>query len=67
MAQPVRCDVCGKLFSSSYLGAHKRLSHLKASSKETAPVQKILELFEQLSSEEKKQVLILLGAEKRVR
>ena len=61
MAQPVRCDVCGKLFSSSYLGAHKRLSHPKANSKEPAAVQKILDLFEALSVEEKRKVLASLA------
>jgi DNA-directed RNA polymerase subunit N (RpoN/RPB10) len=61
MAQPVRCDICGKLFSSSYVGAHKRLSHPKTTSTEPAAVQKILKLFDALSAEWKKQVLAALG------
>ena len=61
MAQPVRCEVCGKLFSSSHLGAHKRLAHPKLISNEPAAVKKILTLFETLSAEEKKKVLATLG------
>ena len=61
MAQPVRCDICGKLFSSSYLGAHKRLSHPRAESAEPAAAQKILRLFNALSAEGKKKVLAALS------
>jgi DNA-directed RNA polymerase subunit N (RpoN/RPB10) len=61
MAQPVRCDVCGKLFSSSYVGAHKRLAHPKQTSTEPASVKKILTLFDALSAEGKKKVLTALG------
>ena len=61
MAQPVRCDVCGKLFSSSHLGAHKRLSHPRTDSPEPAAVQKIVKLFEALSAEGKKKALAALG------
>ncbi len=53
MAQTVRCDVCGKLFSSSYIGSHKRLAH---PSEETA-VQHILSLFKNLSKKSKKKLL----------
>jgi hypothetical protein len=61
MAQAVRCDICGKLYSSSHLGAHKRLSHPRATSPEPAAVQKILNLFDSLSAEGKKKVLAALG------
>lgn len=60
MAQPVRCDICGKLFSSSYVGAHKRLSHPNATSTEPAAMTKILALFDALSAEGKKKVLAAL-------
>ena len=50
MAQTVRCDICGKLLSSSYIKSHKRLAHADLS-------KKILELFKSLSEEEKKKVL----------
>jgi DNA-directed RNA polymerase subunit N (RpoN/RPB10) len=53
MAQTIRCDVCGKLFSSSYIGSHKRLAH---PNEETA-VQSILSLFKNLSQKSKTKVL----------
>lgn len=49
----VRCDICGKLFSSSYLGAHKRLAHRPP----TSTVDQIVDLFRKLSPIEKKKVL----------
>jgi len=65
MAQPVRCDICGKLYSSSHVGAHKRLSHPRATSADPALVQKILTLFDSLSAEGKKKVLMALGVGQR--
>jgi hypothetical protein len=53
MAQVVRCDVCGKLFSSSHVASHKRLAHRD----EEKAILKILSLFKNLSSESKKRVL----------
>ena len=53
MAQTVRCDVCGKLFSSSHIGSHKRLAH---PNEETA-VRNIFRLFKNLSLQSKKSVL----------
>ena len=61
MAQPVRCDVCGKLFSSSHLAAHKRLAHADTSSSEPAALKRILTLFNALSAEGKKKVIAALG------
>jgi hypothetical protein len=61
VAQPVRCDICGKLFNSRHLGAHKRLSHPKAVSSDPAAVQKIVKLFDGLSADGKKKVLAALG------
>ena len=53
MAQAIRCDVCGKLFSSSYIGSHKRLAHRD----EDAAVKNILNMFKNLSQKSKKKVL----------
>jgi hypothetical protein len=50
VARTVCCDICGKLFSSSYLGAHKRRAH-------TSTVDQIVDLFRKLSPIEKKKVL----------
>lgn len=66
MSQIVKCDICGKIYSQSYLGSHKRLSHGK---RETSPrsakdddasLEMILSLYEQLPNERKKEVLSLL-------
>jgi DNA-directed RNA polymerase subunit N (RpoN/RPB10) len=64
MAQAVRCDICGKLFSSSYVGSHKRLAHSKSdqSAGEQQTLQKILKLFKDLSQEGKKKALDELRA-----
>jgi hypothetical protein len=65
MATVVRCDVCGKLFNSSYLGSHKRLAHAKRSKSapsEPEAIHKILELFRGLSPEGKKTALEQLAA-----
>lgn len=53
MARTVRCDICGKLFSSSYVAAHKRLAHRPP----TSAVDQIVALFRKLSPIEKKKVL----------
>lgn len=66
MAQAVRCDICGKLFSSSYLGSHKRLAHPKtaqSSAREQQTIQKILKLFKDLSQEGKNKALEELSAQ----
>ena len=65
MAQPVRCDVCGKLFSSSYVGAHKRLAHHKTvllTPSEPVAIKKIVALFKSLSTEAQNKILEQLGA-----
>ena len=53
VARTVRCDICGKLFSSSYVGAHKRLAHRPS----TSTFDQIVDLFRRLSPIEKKRVL----------
>lgn len=61
MPEPVRCDVCGKLYSSSHLSSHKRLAHAKdkvaGSAGRERAVQTILDIYNTLSSENKKRVL----------
>jgi len=53
VARTVRCDICGKLFSPSYVGAHKRLAHRPP----TSAVDQIVDLFRKLPPIEKKRVL----------
>jgi DNA-directed RNA polymerase subunit N (RpoN/RPB10) len=62
MAQAVRCDICGKLFSSSYVKSHKRLAHGSSDSSGVGAVKKILALFTSLSAEDKKKVIEDLSA-----
>lgn len=68
MSQIVKCDICGKIYSQSYLGSHKRLSHGKrqvvpySCTGESAMMETILSLFESLSEERKREVLSRLGA-----
>ena len=66
MAEPVRCDVCGKLYSSRHLSSHKRLAHPKPKPGSTSHedrMKAILELFRTLSLEHKKRVLAQLAAD----
>jgi len=69
MPDTVRCDVCGGLYSSRHLNSHKRLSH---GSKTAGPVaenptndqdamRRIVDLFDGLSEENKKNVLYRLN------
>jgi DNA-directed RNA polymerase subunit N (RpoN/RPB10) len=65
MPEPVRCDVCGKLFSSRHVSSHKRLAHRKDHVGGPAAtehgVKTILEIYDSLSSEDKKRVLAQLA------
>jgi hypothetical protein len=65
MPEPVRCDVCGKLFSSRHLSSHKRLAHPKhklvGSSAGEGAMKKILELYKDLTAEDKRRVLAELA------
>jgi hypothetical protein len=65
MPEAVRCDVCGKLFSSRHLNSHKRLAHPKekvaGSAAEQNGIKKILELYKTLSAENQKRVLAQLA------
>ena len=68
MSQIVKCDVCGKIYSQSHLGSHKRLSHGKrksssrSSKDESGSWEMILAMYERLSDEGKKEVLSRLAA-----
>jgi DNA-directed RNA polymerase subunit N (RpoN/RPB10) len=66
MPEPVRCDVCGKLFSSRHLSSHKRLAHargkLTGSAAEEQGIKTILELYKSLSAKNKERVLAQLTA-----
>jgi len=66
MAEPVRCDVCGKLFSSRHLSSHKRLAHAKGklavSVAEQDGIRMILDLYKTLSAENRERVLAELAA-----
>jgi len=53
MARPVYCDICGRLYSSSYVGAHKRLAHRM----DKSAADRIVALFKGLSIDERKKVL----------
>ncbi len=65
MPEPVRCDVCGKLFSSRHVKSHKRLAHAKkprGSTGEQDGMKTILELYKTLPAEQKERVLAELAA-----
>ena len=68
MPEPVRCDVCGKLYSSRHLSSHKRLAHAKdklaGSAAKERGIQTILDIYNTLSSENKKRVLKALASVK---
>lgn len=64
----VTCDICGGMFSQSYLPSHKRLAHRKNSSSAARPsteneaIQKIVSLYESLSVKGRRRVIRLLTA-----
>ena len=63
MSKIVNCDVCGKIYNQSHLGAHKRLAHGQngktASSNmgETEALEVILSTYEKLPDSVQKEVL----------
>jgi hypothetical protein len=67
----VTCDVCGGIFSQSYLPSHKRLAHSKNRPASAEPItekeaiQKIASLYEGLSVKSQKRVVRLLAAKRR--
>ena len=67
MPEPVRCDVCGKLYSSRHLSSHKRLAHGKeklagaAAAQNSSVTQQdgmknIIEIYKTLSAENKERL-----------
>lgn len=60
MPEAVRCDVCGKLYSSRHVSSHKRLAHAKdkvpGSGVRERGIQTILDIYNTLSRENKKRV-----------
>jgi hypothetical protein len=64
----VTCDVCGGIFSQSYLPSHKRLAHREDSptaarpSSEKEAIQKIVSLYESLSVKARRRAVRLLTA-----
>ncbi len=64
----VKCDICGGVFSQSYLTSHKRLAHSKNDLSSVAPItenqaiKKIASLYESLSVNGRKRVVRLLTA-----
>jgi hypothetical protein len=58
----VKCDVCGGIYSRSYLASHKRLAHKESDSavsgtNDTKAVDRIVAIYNRLSREAKKLVL----------
>lgn len=66
MPEPVRCDVCGKLFSSRHVSSHKRLAHgekkMAGSAATERGMKTILEIYKSLSAADKKRVLAELAS-----
>lgn len=67
----VTCDICGGIFSQSYLSSHKRLAHSKNRPATAGPIpekeaiRKIASLYESLSVKSQKRVIRLLTAKGR--
>ena len=67
----VTCDICGGIFSQSYLPSHKRLAHSKNRPAAAGPIPereailKIASLYESLSAKGQKSVVRLLTAKGR--
>jgi len=63
----ITCEICGGIFSKSYLPSHKRLAHSKRSLSSAGPItekeamQKIASLYESLSVDGRKRVVRLLA------
>jgi hypothetical protein len=61
MSEIVRCEICGGMYNSRYLGGHKRLSHEKKNlasqlKNERERLQAIISLYANLSDRNKKRV-----------
>ena len=64
----VTCEICRGIFSQSYLPSHKRLAHNRNAPSAVSPItekeaiQKIASLYESLSVNGRKRVVLLLTA-----
>lgn len=61
MGQMIKCDICGKIYNESHLTTHKRRSH-ETPGNNTASVEAIFSMYEQLPEERKKEVRSRLTA-----
>lgn len=63
MGQMIKCDICGKIYNESHLTTHKRRSHetRRSSENNTASVETILSMYEQLPEERKREVFSRLA------
>ncbi len=60
----IKCDICGKIYNESHLTTHKRRSHEtpRSSENNTASVEAILSMYDQLPEERKEEVRSRLTA-----
>jgi len=70
MSQIVKCEICGKVYNQSYLGAHKRLAHgtraePPATVSELEAVEAILSVYAQLSGKGRKELRNRLSSQVR--
>ena len=63
MSEAVRCNICGLMYNSSYVSAHKRRAHPEKFKKENSTLNeadamlRMVSLFRQLSPEGQKDLL----------
>ncbi len=68
MPETVKCQVCGKLYNSRYVSTHVRRTHPEIARAadparfEQKIAEKIVNLFNQLSPQTRKQVLRTMGS-----
>ncbi len=66
MSEIVKCGICGKSFNKRYVNSHKRLAHEKkpnpgsSAKTEGEVMEEILQLYESLSDEKRKELQIRL-------
>lgn len=62
----VKCGICGKLFNKRHVKSHMRLAHTKkpvsdsSAGDEQETVKEILQLYEQLSDQERQELQVRL-------
>jgi hypothetical protein len=66
MSEIVKCGICGKFFNKRYVNSHKRLAHAKkpnpgsSAKTEREVMEEIVQLYENLSNEKRKELQIRL-------